>query len=126
VQENGTPCFDPSVLTALCASMEISDTGYADELLQLFIDDTRRALDDIDASIASADLVTLRRCVHTLKSTASAVGALALAEEAGRHEAALRAGSDPDLHGLAQLPTSLAMFEQALSAWRAMPTRAPA
>ncbi len=115
----GVPCFDPTVLARLTMVDDGSAPGYADQLLDLFMDDAQTLIGAVEASLAAGDLVALKRAVHTLKSTAGAVGAQALAAQAAAVEALLQADAAPDT-GIAQaLRDGLSAFEQALAAERA-------
>jgi len=112
------PCFDPSVLAELPMVEDGSDPGYADELLDLFLDDARALIGEMEASVAAADFAALKRAVHTLKSTAGAVGATALAAQAAACEALLRAEAAPDAGIAGALRRGLSSFEQSLAAER--------
>ncbi len=113
------PCFDPSALAELPMIEDGSDPGYADELLDLFVDDARALIAEIEATLASGDVVALKRGVHTLKSTASAVGAMALAAQAAAGESVLRADAVPEADLATALRSGLSAFEQVLAAERA-------
>jgi signal transduction histidine kinase/CheY-like chemotaxis protein/HPt (histidine-containing phosphotransfer) domain-containing protein len=88
------PVFDPAVLRALPMVADGSDPGAADEMLALFVNSVEPALRAIEAAQRTQDRERLLREVHTLKSGAAAVGALAMAALAQRTEAALRTGED--------------------------------
>lgn len=115
--------FDPAVLAALPMVADGSDPGFAQELLAQF--DTRldALLDAIERARADPGGDALRRPLHTLKSSAAQVGALALAAEAARQEAALRAGQAPGPDALAQLQARAAAFRQARQQAPAAPAR---
>jgi HPt (histidine-containing phosphotransfer) domain-containing protein len=113
------PCFDPSVLSELPMIEDGSDPGYADELLDLFVEDARTMIDEIERTLASGDLAALKRGVHTLKSTAGAVGAMALAAQASASEAALRADAAPGADLATGLRGRLSAFEKVLASERA-------
>jgi CheY-like chemotaxis protein len=115
----GVPCFDPTVLARLTMVNEDSAPGYADQLLDLFLHDAQTLIGTVEASLAAGDLVALKRAVHTLKSTAGAVGAQALAAQAAAGEALLRADAAPDARIAQALRDGLSAFEQALAAERA-------
>ena len=107
------------VLASLMMVGDRSVPGYADELLALFLDDARALIETVEVSLAAGDLVALKRAVHTLKSTAGAVGAQALAAQAAAGEALLQADAAPDA-GIAQaLRNGLSAFEKALAGERA-------
>ena len=98
--------------------MDGSDPSYADQLLQMFIGGNRQAFIAIDASLAGGDRAVLLRTVHTLKSSAAQVGAMALSAEAARQETALRQGHAPDPGDAGRLREAQAAFEQAVARHR--------
>jgi len=110
--------FDPSVLASLPMVMDGSDLSYADQLLQMFIDGNRQAFVTIDASLAGGDRAVLLRTVHTLKSSAAQVGAMALSAEAARQETALRQGHTPGPGDAGRLREAQAAFEHAVARHR--------
>lgn len=88
------PDFDPTVLAALPMVLDGSAPDFAREVLQLYEQASVRALAAIAAALAagSGQAQALLRELHTLKSGSAQVGAMRLAELAGRFEADLRAG----------------------------------
>ncbi len=113
--------FDPSVLAGLPMVVDGSDPSYADQLLQMFIDGNRQAFIAIDANLAGGDRAVLLRTVHTLKSSAAQVGAIALSAEAARQETALRQGHTLDPGDAGRLRAEHAAFEQAVARHRSHP-----
>jgi len=113
------PCFDPSALAELPMIEDGSDPGYADELLDMFVADARVLIARIDADLARGDPEGTMRGAHTLKSTASAVGAMAIAALAADGESALRSGGQPGAGFAAALERALAAFERLLATERA-------
>ena len=87
-----TPAYDPAVLRKLPMVADGSDPGYVDRLLDLFARTVDQTLATIAQAIADTDLLAVQHALHSLKSSAGQVGALALAAEAARGEAALRRG----------------------------------
>ena len=106
--------YDRSVLQALPMVADGSDPGFADQMLRLFCDGTRSALLHIDQALRDQQPQALLRAVHSLKSGAAQVGALALSVEAERAETALRQGAAPDLAVAARLRQQLEAFEAAV------------
>ena len=86
--------------------------------MQMFIDGVRKTLDDLAAGRIDGDAVALRRAVHTLKSSAAQVGALAFSAEAERQEHRLRTGAPAHPDGAARLQKAFARFETALDQHR--------
>ena len=110
--------FDPLVLSALPMVADGSRRDYGRELLDLYLQEARRALDAIDSAAANGDSKTLLRVVHTLKSSSASVGALALAMLSEQHETLLRAGKSPTPDWLAAMRHEFARFESALTRHR--------
>ena len=107
------PDFDPDVLAALPMVADGSDPGYVASLLAMFTDITGEALDVMQAALARDDTDVVRRCVHSLKSSAAQVGALALSAQAAEQEAAMRAGQALGLGHVLALRVKLAAFAKA-------------
>jgi CheY-like chemotaxis protein len=108
--------FDPAVLAALPMVADGSDPGFAAEMLQMFEAACEESLAAVDIALAEGDAPELLRRLHTLKSGAAQVGALALADLAGDCEARLRTGAGPRPEWCPALHTS---FECARQAWSA-------
>jgi HPt (histidine-containing phosphotransfer) domain-containing protein len=68
------------------------DTELLREIVELFLADCPRLLDDVRSAIAADDTVALRRSAHTLKGAASNFGAAALVAAALELEAIGRGG----------------------------------
>ena len=90
--EDGVPVYDPGVMARLPMVADGSDPAYPLRLLRLFERTLGQTFGTIEQGIAAQDLKVVQRGVHSLKSSAGQVGALALAAEAARFEAALRRG----------------------------------
>jgi signal transduction histidine kinase/DNA-binding NarL/FixJ family response regulator len=106
--------FDPGALNSLPMVQDGSDPGFADQMLTMFMAGTHTTLAAIESASSAGDTGPLQRLVHTLKSTAAQVGAPALAAEAERQEALLRAGVAPAAEGPGLLRAAFERFEQAL------------
>lgn len=120
--DGGAPVYDPQVLARLPMVADGSDPGYAVHLLQLFIRSADQLLADLGRGIATADLQIAQRALHSLKSSAGQVGAMALAAEAAEGEAALRRGQI----GVEQLPVLLDRLRQARESFADRVARPPA
>lgn len=92
VAGNTPVVFDPSVLNQLPMVADGTNPEFVGQMLDLFVEDTKRMFPAIEQAIREGDLPTLTRYVHTLKSSAAQVGALALSAEARRQEGLLRGG----------------------------------
>jgi len=110
--------FDPLVLAALPMVADGSRQDYGSELLDLYVQEARRALDLIDRAAGNGDSKTLLRLVHTLKSSSASVGAMALAMVSEHHETLLRAGKSPTPDWWAATRQEFTRFESALNRHR--------
>ena len=117
-QSDAAAAFDCSVVNALPMVADGSDVGFADQILELFVEGTKTALDAIDQAVRDRDLARLARSVHTLKSSAAQVGAMALSAEAARQELLLRAGAPAQANWPALLRQAFDGFELALGRHR--------
>ena len=59
------------VVNALPMVADGSDVGFADQILELFVQGTKTALDAIEQAVRVRNLASLARVVHTLKSSAA-------------------------------------------------------
>jgi CheY-like chemotaxis protein/HPt (histidine-containing phosphotransfer) domain-containing protein len=105
--------FDPQVLASLPMVADGSQPDLPDEVLDLYAEATAQLLAAIEDSFRRSDIDALQRAVHTLKSSSASVGALALAELAGRHELLLRHGEAPQASWHDDLCSQYARFERA-------------
>jgi HPt (histidine-containing phosphotransfer) domain-containing protein len=99
----GVPVFDPSVLAALPMVADGSQPDFAVQVLRQFVDSLPRYLSTIADALDHGDRPALQRSLHTLKSSAAAVGAMALSRMAERAEASLRAGNPPAMDQARQM-----------------------
>jgi HPt (histidine-containing phosphotransfer) domain-containing protein len=76
--------------------------GLVTRIATLFIADSARQLSLLEASLQSGDVAGVERSMHSLKSSSSNVGGVALAQAAAEAEAQARAGD------LAAVSTALA------------------
>ncbi|MBL0150299.1 MAG: response regulator [Ideonella sp.] len=102
------PLYDPAVLEALPMVVDGSDPGCVSHLLAMFEDDAARHLAAIVQACARQDTPSLARTLHTLKSTAGQLGAMALAAELVQLDGALRAGRPFGDGAVAKLQTLVA------------------
>ena len=107
--------FDPAVLNALPMVVDGTDPGFVQEMLNLFCESARKTLTNLQRGGAAETPATLTRQVHTLKSSAAQVGALALSREAKRQEEVLRAGGSMQPDWLERLTLEFDRFELALA-----------
>jgi PAS domain S-box-containing protein len=110
--------YDATVLAELPMVADGSQPEYADHVLRVYCDNTRKVLDAIEAALRDGEAKVLMRNIHSLKSSSGSVGALALAEEARRQEALLRAGACPQAESAALLRAQYGRFIEALEQHR--------
>ena len=90
--------------------MTLGDAGLEQEVLAMFAAQSAALVDKLLALPTDARALT-----HTLKGSARAIGAFAVADAAARLEKALAAGSDP-AERLAQLGDAVARVRTAIDA----------
>jgi HPt (histidine-containing phosphotransfer) domain-containing protein len=101
---------DGPIDLAHLSRMTIGDESLEQEVLAMFSAQSAKLLDTLAAMPAEAGTLA-----HTLKGSARAIGAFAVAEAAGRLEAALAAGNDPT-EALAELGDAVALARTAIDA----------
>ena len=111
--------FDPGVVQSLPMVADGSNPGFADRVLDMFLDSAGKLLAQFAQAADTGDAPTMQRAAHTLKSSAATVGALALAEQARQIEMHLRSGEAPADDWPAVLHTAYDSFRQALASHRA-------
>ncbi len=90
------PQFDPNVLDPVVIEglRELGgedDPGLLMELVEMFLDDAPNRLKEMEESMATGDLETMRRAAHTLKSSAANMGSILLSQICSKMEDAARA-----------------------------------
>ena len=111
--------FDPGVVQSLPMVADGSNPGFADRVLEMFVDSAGKLLASFAEAADTGDAPTMQRAAHTLKSSAATVGALALAEQARQIEMHLRSGEAPADDWLDLLNGAYDSFRQALASHRA-------
>jgi HPt (histidine-containing phosphotransfer) domain-containing protein len=84
--ERTEPVFDESVLSDITSAAGIAPW----ELIEMFLDDARQSVATILQTSATADLESVNRTAHTLKSSAGSVGAMCIAQISRELEAATK------------------------------------
>jgi signal transduction histidine kinase/HPt (histidine-containing phosphotransfer) domain-containing protein/ActR/RegA family two-component response regulator len=110
------PVFDPSVLQALPMVADGSQPGFAAEMRALFASTAGSCLAQIDAALHASDAPQLQRQLHTLKSSSSQIGAMALSALAAEFETSLRSGKSASEDWGPRLHHAWSQLEEA---WRA-------
>lgn len=127
--EPGAPCeavptLDAAALERIRALDPDGRHGVLVRVLQAFETSLQRSLQALEAASAAADLDTLARLAHTLKSSAASVGALGLSQRCAEVEAALREQRAHPDHPAVDLPAAteqiLSEARRALTATAAM------
>ena len=95
-QPQADPVLDLSVLAALRELGGVDEPGLADELLQLFLQDSSRRVANLEDALASGDRAGLARTAHTLRSSSTNVGALRVARICTELETIAREGAVRD------------------------------
>ena len=84
--------FDPVLLADLVMLDDDSPDDMLAQVINLFVRDTKSGLLEVESTVRTGDLVSLRRRLHSIKGAGAQVGALALSEAARSFEAVLKAG----------------------------------
>jgi HPt (histidine-containing phosphotransfer) domain-containing protein len=89
------PNLDPNVLdlNVIEGLRELGgedDPGLLLELVEMFLEDAPDRIREMEESMASGDLETMRRSAHTLKSSAANMGSINLSEICSKMEDAAR------------------------------------
>ena len=90
--------------------MTLGDAGLEQEVLAMFSAQSAKLVDTLAAMPADAGALA-----HTLKGSARAIGAFAVADAAARLEAVMASGSDPS-DALAELGEAVALARAAIEA----------
>lgn len=89
------PAIDREAFARL-ADITGDDPAFLAELVDTYLEDGAAQVEALQAGIAEADVTSLIRPAHTLKSSSASIGAVALAERCRSLEADARAGAVPD------------------------------
>ena len=114
------PTFDPQVLdTEVIEGLRElggeEDPGLLLELVEMFLDDAPNRLREMEESLSSGDLDTMRRAAHTLKSSSANMGAVLLCQICKDMEQAARDENQDSYREMAaQCLDAYADFEGAL------------
>jgi HPt (histidine-containing phosphotransfer) domain-containing protein len=88
---------DRSVLDALTSRLGDRAPAFVTGIMQTWRAESGTRMIELDASVADADPMAVARVAHSLKSSAAALGAVALADLAEQVETGLREGQTRDL-----------------------------
>jgi len=110
------PVIDPTTFQAL---KEMSGADFMPELIDTFLDDAPRMLDELRRSLRAGDVEAFRRTAHSFKSNCRTFGANQLAEEARELEFMARENRLADVGDkLERLTTDYAEIAEALKGLR--------
>ncbi len=115
------PALDMQALLAVPGVKGDRNAPMLKRLVSLFLNDTTRQLDGLDAAVAAGSVEAAQRHVHKMKSAAAAVGAASLAEEAREFDNRLRSNDikdhlDDGLERAARLRAAFVAYADALHA----------
>jgi CheY-like chemotaxis protein len=89
-----SPVIDLGMLHKLRATQRAGDPDIVAEVVQIFLQDAPARLAAIRAAIAQGDMATAARTAHTLKGSASHLGAKTLTMLCARFEDKVRSGAE--------------------------------
>jgi len=72
------PAIDADIFYILCESMGEDEPEVMEELIDLFVENSRRALDTMSAAVAQQQSNMLYETAHSLKASSASLGALEL------------------------------------------------
>lgn len=84
------PIVDRSALDALVDIFGADDPDAILDLLDTFLTESTKQLDDIQSAFASSDWVKLHRMAHSLKSSSATFGAMRLSQASAALEVAAK------------------------------------
>jgi histidine phosphotransfer protein HptB len=105
------PILDPESIENLRALSPEGDDSFLKEIIGIFLDDTPVRLNEMRVAFAANDQATFSRAAHSIKGSASNLGAMRLRGLAEKLEHASKHGSLSEL--AAQLPAMDAEFAAA-------------
>jgi HPt (histidine-containing phosphotransfer) domain-containing protein len=92
MRPNTEAVLDPDVLQVLRDLGGEDDPGLFAEIIDLFLEDSARLMEELDAAYRNDDALQFERTAHTLKSSSANLGALAFAETCAQLEQCGRGG----------------------------------
>ncbi len=96
---------------------EMDDDSFLKEVIDIYLSDTPKRIDEIKECLASADAVRLTRAAHSIKGASANLGAQKVIEIAKHIEEKSRRESLEDLEGdIAELVTQFEEVKIALEA----------
>jgi len=74
------PALDQGVFQSIVEMIGVDDPGVMVDLIDTFLEDSVKQVDELDRSLASDDFKTLHRMAHSMKSSSATFGAMYLSE----------------------------------------------
>ena len=74
------PVLQPNALDAIVEMIGLDDPEVIVDLLDTFLTDSQRQIEEMRQTFASGDFKTLHRAAHSMKSSSATFGALALSK----------------------------------------------
>ena len=74
------PVLQPNALDAIVEMIGLDDPEVIVDLLDTFLTDSQRQVEEMHQTLASGDFKTLHRAAHSMKSSSATFGALALSK----------------------------------------------
>ena len=110
--------IDFSVLEEFCDLLGEDGKQEANELVQLYLDDTPSQFELMEKSLASQDMESFIRAAHSFKSSSGSVGANELSQLAQQMESIGPSGSVSELtHLLTSTKTQFNQIQGQLAEW---------
>jgi HPt (histidine-containing phosphotransfer) domain-containing protein len=82
----GEPVLQPNALNAIVEMIGVDDPEVVVDLIDTFLTDSQRQVEEMQRSIASGDIKTLHRAAHSMKSSSATFGAMYLSKLCQRLE----------------------------------------
>lgn len=83
---SNVPAIDPEAIENLRALDPDGDDAFLREIIGIFLQDTPQRIADLRSSLAAGDVTTFSRAAHSLKGSASNLGANRLSKAAAQLE----------------------------------------
>ena len=109
------PVFDPALINDLALMDDAESSGFAELVVDRFLEDWRISMDAIDIAVRDANAESMLFWLHKLRGAAAQIGAIALSGEAQAQENELRAGRPLRTDGAGALRAEFARFEKAVA-----------
>lgn len=92
VQEQMGPALDLNVLQAVVEIIGVDEPAVIVDLIDTFLNDSQKQVDELQASFASGDIKNVYRLAHSMKSSSATFGAMQLSKHCEAVERSAREG----------------------------------